>query len=250
MHKHDLDLIAEFAGGSLRDDSRARALIQSCDICAAEFRSQQAVLTQLRNIEPAGMTELERAQLHRDLWTDLRSQAGSEPSRGAAPGWRGWAFGAAAIVFVAVALIGVMNNIGGGDAVTETFDEIGSGLDGGESLQDEDAGDGAAGAESAETTAAASESPRLLADEYSATPYLQIAQQVREKTGEDDNSDFAFSEAELDCLEQSGLADHELVDGFESVTELLVAVPAGTDLARAPVAFVEPEFCTVVHTEN
>jgi hypothetical protein len=253
MHKHDLDLIAEYAGGSLRDDSIARALVESCDTCAAEFRAQQAVLTELRRIEPARLTQSERAQLHRDLWTDLRSQPGTEPVRGVASGWRNWAFGAAALMFVAVALVGVMNNISGGDAVSETFSEIGSGLASGETRALEDAGDGdagAAGAESTDTTTEADEAPQILGDEYSTTPYLRIARQVRGGASSDDSSDFAYERSQLDCLEQSELIDHELVGGFESITDLLVAVPAGTDLAEAPVAFVDPESCTVVHIED
>jgi hypothetical protein len=252
MHKHDLDLIAEYAGGSLRDDSTARALVESCDTCAAEFRAQQAVLSELRSIEPAGLTQLERAQLRRDLWTDLRAQPVSEPSAGAMPGWRSWAFGAAAVMFVAVALVGVLNNVGGSDAVTETFSEIGSGLDGGETRALEDAGDGDAGAdaESTDTTTSAAGAPQILGDEYSTTPYLQIARQVRAEANADDSSVPTYESAQLACLEQSGLIDYELVGGFETITDLLVAIPAGTDLAGAPVAFVEPEFCTVVHIED
>lgn len=250
MHKHDLDLIAEYAGGSLRDDSKARALVESCQTCAAEFHAQQAMLTELRGIGPARMTDVERAQLRRDLWTDLRAQAGTDAARGVASGWRGWAFGAAAIVFAAVALVGVLNNIGGGDAATETFSEIGSALGSGPTRSDEDSGDGEASAESADSTTPASESPQFLSDEYSNTPYLQIARQVRGKASTDDSSVSTYERAQLDCLEESGLIDHELVGGFESITDLLVAVPTGIDLAEAPVAFVEPEFCTVVHIED
>jgi hypothetical protein len=250
MHKHDLDLIAEYAGGSLRDDSVARALVESCDTCAAEFNAQQAVLAELRGVEPARLTQSERAQLHRDLWTDLRAQPAS-PSARPVPGWRNWVFGAAALMFVAVALVGVMNNISGGDAVSETFNEIGSGLNSGPTASDGDSADGEAGMESADTTTAAEEgSPQILGDEYAATPFLQIARQVRGGASSDDSEDFAYERFQLDCLEQSGLIDYELVGGFESITELLVAVHAGTDLAEAPVAFVEPESCIVVHTED
>ena len=253
MHKHDLDLIAEYAGGSLRDDSKARALVESCQTCAAEFHAQQAMLTELRGIGPARMTDVERAQLRRDLWTDLRVQTGTEPAREFVSGIRGWALGAAAIVFVAVALVGVLNNIGGGgDAATETFSEIGSGLNSGETRALEDAGDsdGGTGAESADSTSPASESPQFLSDRYSNTPYLQIARQVRGKASTDDSAVSTYERAKLDCLEESELIDHELVGGFESITDLLVAVPTGIDLAEASVAFVETEFCTVVHIED
>lgn len=254
MHKHDLDLIAEYAGGSLRDDSKARALVESCETCAAEFQAQQGMLTELRGIGPTRMTDLERAQLRRDLWTDLRAHPETDPVRGVASGWWGWAFGTAAIVFAAVALVGVMNNIGGGgDAATQTFSEIASGLNSGETraLEDAGGGDGDAGAESADSTSPASESPQILSDRYSDTPYLQIARQVRAKErANDDSGYYTYGEAELDCLEESGLIDHELIAGFETVTDLLVAVPTGIDLAEAPVAFVEPEFCTVVHIED
>jgi hypothetical protein len=154
-------------------------------------------------------------------------------------------------MFVAVALVGVMNNISGGDAVRETFSEIGSGLSSGPTASDEDSADGEAGMESADTTTAAEEgSPRILGDEYAATPFLQIARQVRGGASSDDSGDFDYERFQLDCLEQSELIDYELVGGFESITELLVAVHAGSDLAEAPVAFVEPESCIVVHIED
>ena len=50
--------------------------------------------------------------------------------------------------------------------------------------------------------------------------------------------------------EQSGLIDYQPVSGLEAMTDLLVAVPSGADLETAPVAFVDPETCTIVHEED
>lgn len=249
MHKHDLDLIAEYAAGTLGDETEARARVASCETCAGEYTAQSSVLNELSGIEPARMTEHERARLHRDLWTELRSPVAA-PLRSASPWWRSWAFGAAAFIVVAVTLVGVMENFGGGDAA-ETFSEVGAALDadsgstsGDARTNDEAAEDGEGGEEALapDVTTAAAES-------YENTPYLLIAREVRQGT-KIDSGDFAYDESETDCLEQSGLLDHMPVSGFESVTNLLVAVPSGADLEGVPVTFIDPENCTVVHIED
>lgn len=241
MHKHDLDLIAEYAGGTLDDTSRARSLVESCPTCAGEYRRHRSVIESLSTAAPAAMTEHEKAALHRDLWTELRS--GNVSAAPASPGtrWQPLAFGAAAVVFVAVALFGVLDGMGGDGAVSETFSEIASGLD-----ADSAGADG--GGESEEGLAPA-DAPRDLSDLYSDTPYARIARQVRVDTvttsAQEDEQ-----RAEAECLEMAGLADHEVVDGYENLTELLVAVPMDADLATAPVSFVDTETCTVVHVEE
>jgi hypothetical protein len=246
MHKHDLDLIAEYAAGTLGDESEARARVESCQTCAAEYTAQGSALATLSGVSQARMTEHERARLHRDLWTELRSPAATAP--GANPWWRSWAFGAAAFVLVAVSLVGVMENFGGGDA-SETFGEIGAGLDssadGSGAVRSD--GDTAGGGEEDEEFAP--DAPITLAERYEDTPFLLIAGEVRQGPNPEQDA-LTFDEKQADCLEQSGLVDHDLVDGLETMTELLVAVPSEAPLETAPVAFVDPENCTVVHIED
>lgn len=249
MHKHDLDLIAEYAAGTLGDESEARSRVESCDTCAQEFTAQTSVLAALGGVGQALMTEHERARLHRDLWTELRSPVDTARPALANPWWRSWTFGAAAFVLVAVSLVGVMENFGGGDA-SETFDEIAAGLESGEDGSAETRADQDAAGFGGETEdALAPEFSPALTERYGDTPYLLIARQVRNRPTSD-VSVLTYDEKQADCLEQSGLVDHELVAGFETVTDLLVAVPSGADLEEAPVAYVDPENCTVVHIED
>ncbi|HSK07280.1 MAG TPA: hypothetical protein VK990_07145, partial [Acidimicrobiia bacterium] len=69
MHEHDLDLIAALADGSLPDEAEARALVEVCDVCRSEYGTQLEVLAWVASTPRVEMTELERAALHRDLWT-------------------------------------------------------------------------------------------------------------------------------------------------------------------------------------
>lgn len=247
MHKHDLDLIAEYAAGTLGDESEARARVESCQTCAEEYMAQGSALAALAGIGQARMTEHERARLHRDLWTELRSPAAT--AHQASPWWRRWAFGAAAFVLVAVSLVGVMSNFGGADnaeTVNDMAAELDSGADGsGDDRADEDtAGGGEEGGEALapDVTTAAAES-------FEDTQYLLIARQVRQGPQTEQDA-LAYDAEEADCLEQSGLVDYKLVGGMETMTDLLVAVPSGADLETAPVAFIDPENCTEVHRED
>ena len=226
MHKHDLDLIAEYAAGTLGDESVARARVESCQTCADEYTAQGSALAALSGIGQARMSEHERARLHRDLWTELRSPAGTAAPSVTSPWWRSWAFGAAAFVLVAVSLVGVMENFGGGDS-SETASRAGAALDAGadgsgDARTNEDTDGGGEQADEAlapDVTTAAAES-------YEDTPYLLIAREVRQGPKTDPGV-FAYDESETDCLEQSELVDHILVGGLETMTDLLVAVPSG-----------------------
>ena len=249
MHKHDLDLIAEYAAGTLGDETEARARVASCQTCAEEYTAQSSVLAELSGVGQAQLTEHERARLHRDLWTELRSPVDAAPSRSANPWWRSWAFGAAAFIVVAVALVGVMENFGGGDAA-ETFGEVGAPLDAdsggtsGEARTDDQAAEDGEGTEEAfapDVTTAADSSEDI--------PYLLIAREVRQQP-ESEADVLSYDKFQSECLVKSGLVDHELVSGFETVPDLLVAVPAAADRQVAPVSFIETENCTVVHIED
>jgi hypothetical protein len=246
MHKHDLDLVAEFAAGTLGDESAARALVDSCDRCAQEYLAQGSALAALSGIGPAQMTEHERSRLHRDLWTELRSPAVTAPAPRASSWWQSWAFGSAAFILVAVSLIGVMENFGGDSAENATAAELDSGADG--SGEDRSAEDMAGGSEPGEESLAP-DVTTAAAEQFEGTPYLLIAREVRQgATG--DAGPLTYDAKQSDCLEQSGLIDYQPVSGLEAMTDLLVAVPSGADLETAPVAFVDPETCTIVHEED
>jgi hypothetical protein len=152
------------------------------------------------------------------------------------------------LIVVAVALVGVMENFGGDDAA-ETVGEIGA-LDAdsrrtsGDTSTSDNAAEDGAGAEEAfapDTTAAE--------DSSEDTPYLLITREVRQQPKSEAGISSSY-EAQSECLEESGLVEHELVTGFETLTELLVAVPIATDREVAPVSFIDPENCDVVHIED
>ena len=246
MHRHDLDLIAEYASGTLADESKARALVETCSACSDEFERQTAISGMLREVGPATLTEHERAALHRDLWTELRSGAEESPSRRTA-----WlpriAFGGAALLLVIVGAFALYSGaLGGGDSgATATFNEIGSSLDdaGGEARTEEDAGDGQ------ESLAPAAEGFGDLGEQYADTPFRALAHEVRQGTRTADHSADTDT-SKSDCLTAAGLADHVLVAGYEAETELLIAIPADEPREEAPVSFVDPGTCAVVHVER
>lgn len=249
MHKHDLDLIAEYAAGTLGNESEARALVESCATCAEEYVVQGSALAALSGIGPAQMTAHERARLHRDLWTELRSPVATAPAPRSNPWWQSWAFGSAAFVLVAVSLVGVMENFGGGDSAETSganATELDFAADGaGEARSDEDI----TGGEELGEESLAPDVTTAIAEQFEGTPFLLIAREVRQGPTADAGV-LTYDEKQADCLEQSDLVDHELVGGLESMTELLIAVPSGADLQTAPVAFIDPETCAVVHIED
>ncbi|MGH8947751.1 MAG: hypothetical protein ACRDXF_02740, partial [Acidimicrobiia bacterium] len=114
MHEHPLDLIAALADGSLSDETEARALIETCPECRDEYHVQTEVIGWLAAAPAAAMTDLEKAALHRDLWTELPN----EPSKSATtPWWQRLSYVAAGLL-VTIGLVSVLNNsaLVGGDA--------------------------------------------------------------------------------------------------------------------------------------
>lgn len=246
MHRHNLDQIAEYAQGNLANEATAAALVETCETCRAEFESQRAMITLLSGATTASMTDHEKAALHREVWTELRSPPAATAGTGG-PWWRAWAFGAAALVFVAVGLVGVLTNVGGsGDAVTETFDEIASSLDAGgeDAAETTRAEDGAAVAEEAPTSTMAA------ATDLSSAGFEAIANSVR--SDEPASYDGATQDTDegRDCLESAGLTDHVVVPGYEDRTDLIVAVPRESQADDIDVFFVDPTSCELTHVED
>lgn len=243
MHRHNFELIAEYAEGSLQDDALARSLVSSCDRCRAVYDEQVAALAALAPVNTASLSQHEKAALHRDVWTELRSPT-NETQRSAVGWWRSsWAFGAAAVVVIGVGLFGVLNTQ---DAPVETFSEIGSGLSAGQT-NDLGGEDGLSPTDETPTTAPATELSDVAA-------YETITSEVRSAEGS--TSSYARAE-ELDegtsnqeCLELAGLDNYLVLEGFEPLTSLIVAVPEDRSLSATPIVFVDPESCTIVHRED
>lgn len=255
MHRHNLDLIAEYAQGSLSDDSKARALIESCETCRTEYVTQTSAMNSLAGIGSARLTEHEVSTLHRELWTELRTPA-SPPTSVAGNWWPKLAFSAAAVAVVAVGLAGVLTNLGGADTA-EPFAEIGSGLDGGGEQSGTASDETTDQAASKTTTAAESalQARSFLTDE----DFAMIADQARVQTESDSYDDSeegdlegqaAPPDSDSDCLARAELEDFSIVTGFEDRTELIIAIRAESDLDPLPVAFIDRESCIVIHLED
>ena len=112
MHDHDHELIAALAESAL--DARsvgAEAALAGCPECLTELEVQRTALRALRQAPPPGLTELERARLHRAVAEELGI---SPPHR--LPKSISWgAIAVAAAAVVGVALAGpVLFGLGGG----------------------------------------------------------------------------------------------------------------------------------------
>jgi hypothetical protein len=251
MHKHDLDLIAALAEGSLDDETEARALLESCEECQAEYRSQLEILTILSSAPPAEMTELEKAALHRDLWTELRNPSTNAPT---GPAWYRWSYVAAGL-FVIVGLVGVLSGqlgLGSGDSaesgeITETTSDLAtfSADEGSEAplLDAAPAADGA-DAESAPTTT-------MAAEEAGPLPYAEFAEQARiARESSQRSAPTLSSKEDIDhCLEEAGLTDVKVVEELVLDQRYLLVMPLD-ETSEQTVTFIAMETCEIVYVDE
>ena len=250
MHDHDLDLIASLADGSLDDQSSARALVETCQQCRQEYESQVSVIGALSRLEPARLTDIEKATLHRDLWTELRGEA--VKSRPATPWWYRWSYAAAGL-FVMVGLVAVLNQgvFGGEDAATVSDVSGGASAESvAPSYAPMDAEEGAP-----TTTAAAATEPTepgvdtTVGVESAGTDFEALATETR--LGQLPAADRALLTERASCLSAAGLENYQLEGTVEQEHTYLIAVPAGADLdSETPVTFVDADTCEVVHVEE
>ncbi|HSJ84262.1 MAG TPA: hypothetical protein VLA91_10640 [Acidimicrobiia bacterium] len=244
MHEHDLDLIAALAERSLEDERGARALIDECEVCRAEYRSQTEVLAWVASAPRVEMTDLEKAALHRDLWTEL-TQA---PTRSAAsPWWQRWSYVAAGL-FVTVGLATVLNGeFGGGESAAPTLAETAADLadsGAGEEMAPFAADDGDEGGfdrGGATTTAAAEAAPLPFAELADEARASRQADQQTETTGDNETIE--------ECLTGLGLDEHVVVDEIES-DQTYLAVMAEPGEADRSVTFVALDSCEIVHVDR
>lgn len=265
MRDHDLELIAALVEGRLEDETEARALIASSAEAREEYETQRFAYESLRALGTASLTEGERATLHRDVWTELRTEGATKGTK--TPWYYRWA-AVAAGMFVIVGLLAVLSGQGAEDSLDEIANQLsGDGEGGGAATTtaaagaDMDSGSDDAETESAptETTEAISEGTTMMgasADENAA--FYETAA-VRVRQGEFDTYFRTFEESEGGevhvCLEEAGLTDYlpvatvpgpddpETSPGEES---LVVAAPEQTTLAEAPLAFVDLETCDLI----
>jgi len=249
MHRHDFDLIAALAEGSLDDETKARALLEACEECQAEYRSQLEVLTILSSTPPAEMTELEKAALHRDLWTELRNPSIETPTGRA---WYRWSYVAAGL-FVTVGLVGVLSGqleFGGGDSGSGEITEASSDLarfsaDDGSEEPLLDAAPAAGGdTESAATTT-------MAAEEADPLPYAEFAEQARMARESSQLSTQTLSSKEdIDqCLDEAGLTDVKVVEELVLDQRYLLVMPRD-ETSQPTVTFIAMDSCEIVYVDE
>ena len=243
MHEHDLDLIAALADGSLDDETEARELVDNCDICHTEYLEQTEVLALIAAAPSARMSDLEKAALHRDLWTELRREPARPQSM---PWWQRWSYVAAGL-FVVVGLVGVLNLGMGGDgeaagttiAADAVRDLEAPTEEGVPFVAGEDSAEG--GAESTATTAAAEQTLDL--------PFAELADGARAQRDEGTMSTLGSDEDSEQCLASLGLDEHEVVDEIELDQTYLVVMPVDAD-AEQVVTFVSIADCAIAHVDG
>lgn len=242
MHEHERELIAALAEGSLEDETKARALLETSPEARAEYRLQLDALAALEGAAPTEMTEVERARLHRELWTQVRADKAKTRSTA---GIYGWSLAAAAL-FVVVGLAAVLGGgmLGGQDAALE---EISSGL----------AADDTATEETERSFAAADEAGGATAMSAEAREYFdREAGRIRADQPAAETSD---GDAGLwaECLDDAALHDHRVIavlDADENAPvagQYLAAVPTAEPVGPdTPIHFVATDTCDLVHTST
>lgn len=242
MHRHDLDLMAALAEGSLEDEAAARAQAASCRRCREELEAQTLALQALRAVEPATLTVQESAALRRDVWTSLRSGEPEKERR--APWYAKWAYAATGLVVVA----GMAALLSQG-----SFDDAADPLP----LAEEEAGLATDSADEAEAPAIMADEPDEDMEMMEVPPpdffASQAARLRQDGEGEAQASTLAERASAEACLEQAGLVDHVVVDEVadEDLTRYLVAVPSPGEIrADTPVSFVQAVDCLLMAVDG
>lgn len=259
MHEHELELIAALVEGRLEDESEARALIDASPELRQEYEAQRLAYETLQEAGTASLQDTERAALHRDIWTELRSGPAEPASK--TPWYYRWAPVAAGLLVV-VGLVSVLGQ-GGDDAGEETVslaadmaETTTTAADAGAAGGDATPGDG----DDAAQTESASEEGEAdgvrAASPEEADFFTMRAEQVRkgELTGTDlESFDAAIhTDEHSDCLASIGLDGHRVVATTSSLNgdTLLVTLPDEMDLSEAPIGFVEPDNCELVYLDE
>ncbi len=122
MHNHDLDIVAAYADGTASSAEAARASewISSCPECAEEYEFQQVAISVLADVQPAVLSDIERARLHRGVRESIAADELTTlpaPVRSAGTGrWMKVLAGSAAAVLAVTVGYGVLlPSIGGND---------------------------------------------------------------------------------------------------------------------------------------
>jgi hypothetical protein len=262
MRRHEIELIAALAEGTLEDETEARALVASSEKARSEYEAQRTALDALTSVPPATLTDSEKAVLHRDVWTELTARPPGLQK--ATPWYFRWSYAAAGL-FLVVGLFAVLNTDGfsGDNAATEeltgsrdaadtadTTVAVGGADQGAEtpSIAEDGVSADDAGSDDPIVGFFRREASKVRAGQFTSA----TAAQSEEYQGELDKQAECLLRADLEGYEALGeIAFDEALSYGLAETLYLVAVPAGVPIDEStPVAFVDLLTCDRIHTDE
>lgn len=194
-HEHDLDFIAEYAGGA--NLPGAADLVATCAVCRAEFDSQQRVAQWLAAAPAVSMTPEERAAL----------RGATRPDSKVKPGLLGWTYRIATVA-ASVAAVALVVNVATPDMARQAASLTESASP---STPENRYDAGTAGGIAAPTTAAATtlalasgESTNLVAADDMTELKVEVAELVDQARQESQESSTVTDAAATECLAQIG----------------------------------------------
>ena len=124
MHEHDQELIMALAEGDLAEDAAAvaRAEIESCDECSADFELQVSAIAMLDQVPPVYLTATESARLHSSLKEELSLATPKPASPRRSVAWSRFLPAAGVAAALLLVIVSLPSLLGGGsdDSSDET----------------------------------------------------------------------------------------------------------------------------------
>ncbi len=252
MHRHDLDLMAALADGSLHDEDRARSRLTSCEVCRAEYESHRSVLVATRSAEPIEMSGTERAALHRDVLSAMANSA-STPTRRSSFLWPRFGYATVAL-FLVVGLVGVLSQAG----VFSNQDRSLGTLGGSSNAVTAEGAEKSPQAGFAPPTTAAATADMSAAGNGSDDPaaYEPLIEQARKYPRPSPSAGY-YSDASVatraeSCIDQAGLdSSFQPIGNVNDASQFILVVPEITELTdETPITVIDFTTCQIVHVDG
>jgi hypothetical protein len=261
MRDREIDLISALVEGTLEDETEARAMLAASPELQAEYEAQRLAYEALSSAGSATMRDDEKAALHRDVWTALRSEPAAPRVR--APWYYRWVPVGVGVFVVGIAAVTVLTQTSGGDGAA-TFDEAAAETTIATSAEAGEMSAGTAAEDAATDTTAAAMAMAPETEMFGAA-----ARSLREDRVDGTTEVPSATESAIaldECLDQAGLQDVDVIQIIDSAflseisgitvpTEdesrsFLVAVPAQEDPETAPIFFVDSDTCDIAYVDE
>lgn len=246
MRRREQELIAALAEGRLENEAEARGLVASSPRLQDEYQAQKAAIQTLRELGSASLTEIERASLRRDLWTELRAEESkASPQSRRLTGWPAYAT-ALALVVGSLAVLGPQ--LSQTDmASAPTFEETAAGL-GDDGAQADEADAASQLPSGSDVTQEAALEGLLVPDDLLAYRALADAIRLGDTDAYSNVSSAMYSARDArGCLSFAGLETHHFLGQFElrQGTATVAASPVENPTDETPITFIDPETCEI-----